>query len=293
MARLLQTIVDGLADGSIYAALALALVLIYRATGVVNFAQGEMATCSTFIAWGLLQAGLPLAAALGLTFVIAFIGGMLVERVVLRPTEGSDALTVVILTVGLYFLFNSADGWIWGFDSHSFPSVFSTSRLSVGGAHLTAQSVGTVGVLVAVAAILYAFFQRTDLGLAMRAAAQGPDSSRLAGVPVDRMLMFGWGVAAVLGAVAGALVAPALFLNVNTMSSVLIYAFAAAALGGLDSPVGALIGGWIIGVAQNLAGTYVGFIGGDLEILVPLAIITVVLLIRPTGLFGSREVVRV
>jgi branched-chain amino acid transport system permease protein len=293
VARFLQTVVDGLADGSIYGALALALVLIYRATGVINFAQGEMATCSTFIAWGLIRAGLPPAAALAATVVVSFLGGLAIERVVVRPVEGSDALTIVILTVGLYFLFNSADGWIWGFDSRSFPSLLSGASLSLAGATLTVQSLGTVAALLAVVALLYLFFQRTDLGLAMRAAAQDRDASRLAGVPVSRMLMLGWGLAATLGAIAGALVAPTLFLNVNTMGSVLIYAFAAAALGGLDSPVGAVIGGWIIGIGQNLAGTYVGFIGGDLEILVPLAIIVVVLLVRPTGLFGAREVVRV
>ena len=292
MERFVQVIVDGLATGSLYGALALAVVLIYRSTGIVNFAQGELAMFSTFIAWGLIQAGLPLAGALLGALVLSFVGGMLIERLVIRPVEGGEVLTLVIVTLGLYILVNSLAGWIWGFGNRAFPSLFGDGSFDLAGVRISVESIGIVAVLIAVVGILFAVFQRTKVGLAMRAVSLNPDSSRLVGISVGRTLMIGWGIAALVGALAGALIAPRLFLDVNFMGGVLIYSFAAATLGGFDSPWGAVLGGWIIGIAENLAGTYVDFIGSDLKILVPLVAILVVLLFRPTGLFGSEEVAR-
>jgi branched-chain amino acid transport system permease protein len=292
MTEFVQLVVDGIADGSIYGAVALSLVLIYRSTGVVNFAQGEMAMFSTFVAWGLLQTGLPLAGALALTLVLSFVGGMIIERVIIRPVEGGEPLVLVIVTLGLLILLNSAAGWIWGFSNRSFPSLFGNDSVDVAGVRVDVESLGVVAVMLTVVGLVFLFTQRTKLGLAMRAVAMNPESSRLSGIPVGRTLMVGWGLAALVGALAGALIAPRLFLDVNFMGGVLIYAFAAATLGGFDSPFGAIVGGWIIGVAETLAGNYVDFIGADLKILVPLAIILVVLLIRPSGLFGSSEVAR-
>jgi branched-chain amino acid transport system permease protein len=292
MERFIQVLVDGIATGSIYGALALALVLIFRSTGVVNFAQGEMAMFSTFIAWGLVEAGVPLGLALLSTLALSFVAGVVIERGVIRHFEGGETLTLVIVTLGLFILLNSLAGWIWGFGNRSFPSLFSDDTATIGGVRLSVESLGIVAVLIGVVGLLFLLFQRTKVGLAMRAAALNPDSSALTGVRVGRMLMLGWGLAAALGALAGVLVAPRLFLDVNLMGGVLIYAFAAAALGGFDSALGAVIGGWVIGVSENLAGTYVDFIGADLKILVPLAIIFVVLLVRPSGLFGGREVAR-
>ena len=292
MERFIQVIVDGLATGSLYGALALAVVLIYRSTGIVNFAQGEMAMFSTFIAWGLLEAGLPLAGALLGTLVLSFAGGMVIERAIIRPVEGGEVLTLVIVTLGLYILINSLAGWIWGFGNRSFPSAFGDGSFDLAGARIAYESIGIVLVLIGVVAILFAVTQRTKVGLAMRAVSLNPDSSRLVGISVGRTLMIGWGIAALVGALAGALIAPRLFLDVNLMGGVLIYSFAAATLGGFDSPLGAVIGGWIIGIAEALAGTYIDFIGSDLKILVPLLTILVVLLFRPTGLFGSAEVAR-
>jgi branched-chain amino acid transport system permease protein len=290
--RFVQVIVDGWATGSLYGALALAVVLIYRSTGIVNFAQGEMAMFSTFGAWALLEAGLPLGLALLGTLAMSFVGGMLIERLIIRPVEGGEVLTVVIVTLGLFILINSAAGWIWGFGNRSFPSVFGDGTVAVAGVSVAVESLGIVAVLIAIVGLLFVVTQRTRLGLAMRAVAMNPDSSRLVGISIGRTLMVGWGIAAAVGAVAGALIAPRLFLDVNFMGSVLIYSFAAATLGGFDSPLGAVIGGWIIGIAENLAGTYVDFIGADLKILVPLVVILVVLLFRPTGLFGSAGVAR-
>ncbi len=292
MERFVQVVIDGWAIGSLYGALALAVVLIYRSTGIVNFAQGEMAMFSTFIAWGLLQAGLPLGLALLGTLALSFVGGMVIERAIIRPVEGGEVLTLVIVTLGLFILVNSAAGWIWGFGNRSFPSVFGDGRFDVAGVAIPVESIGIVAVLIAVVALLFVVFQRTKVGLAMRAVAMNPDSSRLVGISVGRTLMIGWGIAALVGALAGALIAPRLFLDVNFMGGVLIYSFAAATLGGFDSPIGAVLGGWIIGIAENLAGTYIDFIGADLKILVPLVAILVVLLFRPTGMFGSAEVAR-
>jgi branched-chain amino acid transport system permease protein len=290
--RFIQVLVDGIATGSIYAAVALALVLIFRSTGIVNFAQGEMAMFSTFLAWGLYEAGLPIGLAVLTTLVLSFVAGMVIERGLIRHFEGGEVLTLVIVTLGLFILLNSLAGWIWGFGNRSFPSLFSDDTVTLGGVRLGVESLGIVAVLLGVVGLLFLLFQRTKIGLAMRAAALNPDASALVGVRVGSMLMLGWGLAAALGALAGVLVAPRLFLDVNLMGAVLIYAFAAAALGGFDSPLGAVVGGWVIGVSENLAGTYVDFIGADLKILVPLAIIFVVLLVRPSGLFGTREVAR-
>jgi branched-chain amino acid transport system permease protein len=292
MEEFIQTIVDGAATGSLYGALALAVVLIFRTTGIVNFAQGEMAMFSTFIAWGLLRAGLPIGLAVLATLVLSFIGGMVIERVVIRPVEGGEVLTLVILTLGLFILVNSGAGWIWGFENRSFPSIFPDSTLTIGSVDIAVESILLVVLLVAVVGILFLFLQRTRMGLALRAVSANPESSRLSGISVGQTLMIGWGLAAAVGALAGALIAPRLFLDVNFMGSVLIYAFAAATLGGFDSPLGAVIGGWIVGITENLAGNYVGFIGTDLKILVPLAMILGVLLVRPSGLFGSPEVAR-
>jgi branched-chain amino acid transport system permease protein len=292
MERFVQVIVDGWATGSLYAALAIAVVLIYRSTGIVNFAQGEFAMFSTFIAWGLLQAGFSLVLALLATLALSFVGGMLIERVVIRPVEGGEVLTLVIVTLGLYILVNSGAGWIWGFGNRSFPGLFGDGAADVAGVNIPVESIGIVAVLLAVVGVLFVGFRRTKIGLAMRAVAMNPDSSRLVGISVGRTLMIGWGIAALVGALAGALIAPRLFLDVNFMGSVLIYSFAAATLGGFDSPFGAVLGGWIIGIAEGLAGTYVDFIGADLKILVPLLAILLVLLFRPTGMFGSAEVAR-
>ena len=292
MERFVQVVIDGWATGSLYGALAVAVVLIYRSTGIVNFAQGEMAMFSTFIAWGLLEAGLPLGLALLGTLVFSFVAGMIIERVIIRPVEGGEVLTLVIVTLGLFILVNSAAGWIWGFGNRSFPSAFGDDRLDIAGVAIPVESIGIVVVLIALVALLFVVFQRTKVGLAMRAVAMNPDSSRLVGISVGRTLMIGWGIAALVGALAGALIAPRLFLDVNFMGGVLIYSFAAATLGGFDSPIGAVLGGWIIGIAEALAASYIDFIGSDLKILVPLIAILVVLLIRPTGMFGSAEVAR-
>lgn len=293
MSQFLQQVVQGLGSGAIYASLALALVLIYRFTDIVNFAQGELAMFSTYIAWQLTAAGVPFWLALPVTLAVSFLGGVLIERLVIRPFEGGPELTVVIVTVGLFVFVNALAGLIWSFLVKSVPSPFPGGALHLGEVNVSFGTLGTLGVVAAVMGLLFLLFQKTKIGLAMRAVANDPASSRLVGIRVGRVLALGWGLSATVGAISGILVAPVLFLDPNLMGGVLVYAFAAATLGGFDSPAGAVIGGLIVGVAETLAGAYVDVIGSDLKIGVPLAIIVVVLLVRPRGLFGQAVVERV
>ncbi len=293
MQELAQQIVSGLATGSIFASMALALVLIYRSMNVINFAQGEMAMFSTFIAWQLLAFGLPIWAAFLLTIVIAFAGAVLLERTIIRPIERAPQLTIVIVTLGLLIIINGVAGWIWGYQLKSFPSLFPSSPIAVGGVSFSSADIGVIGVSLVALGAMYLFFQRTKLGLAMRAAALYPQESRALGIPVSWMLALGWGLAAVVGAISGIMIAPIVFLDPNMMQGIIVYAFASAVLGGLENPVGAVVGGLILGVALNLLGTYVEAIGNDLRLPVAFAIIVAVLVVRPAGIFGRTVVTRV
>ena len=289
----LQQVLSGLATGGIYASLALALVMIYQATDVVNFAQGEMAMFATYLAWSMLNAGMSYWLAFVATLVIAFVAGVAIQRIIIRPVETAPILTIVIVTLGLLVILNSVAGWIWTYLQKPFPSPFPREPIRLGGIVFGAHDVGEIAVTLVMLALLFAFFRFTPLGLAMRAAAQNPVSSRLAGIRVGWMLALGWGLAAVFGAVAGLMVAPVLTLDPNMMGGIQIYAFAAATLGGFGSPVGAVVGGFIVGITENLVGTYVKFIGTELKLTVALAMIIIVLLVRPSGLFGRAVVRRV
>ena len=293
MAEFWQQVVDGLATGGMYAGLALAIVLIYRSTRVVNFAQGEMATFSTFLAWQLMEWGLSYWPAFVLTLGIAFVGGVGVERVFIRPVERRPELVIVIVTIGLLIALNGLTGWIWGPEVKAFDSPFPNRTIDVAGVTVSIQDIGTFCVCLATVLLVWLFFRFTSVGLAMRAVAVNPDASRLMGVRVGWMLALGWGLAAVLGAVAGMMAAPTVFLDPDMMLVILIYAFAAAVLGGIDSPVGAVVGGLILGVVVNLLGRYVGFVGQQLRLPSALGLLLLVLLIRPQGLFGHVRVRRV
>jgi len=293
--QLFQQIVAGLASGGIYASLALALVLIHRATGIINFAQGEMAMFTTFIAWSLTtEHGWPYWPAFVVTLLVAFVGGIGLHRVVIRPVEGKSVLTVVIVTIGLVLILNGAATWIWGGEVRTFNDTpFPTRTIDIGGVAISLADLGTIAVSIGVVLLLWVFFRFTKVGLALRASAINPNESRLVGVRVSWMLGLGWGLAAVLGAVSGLLAAPTQFVDPNMMQAILIYAFAAAVLGGIDSPAGAVVGGLMLGVGLNLISTYVDFVGTELQLPIALLIILVVLLVRPTGLFGRPEVKRV
>jgi branched-chain amino acid transport system permease protein len=290
MDALLHQILAGLATGGIYASLALALVMIYQATHLVNFAQGEMAMFTTYIAWTLITAGVPYWPAFFITVLFGFVLGVAIERIVIRPVENAPVLAVVVVFIALLVILNSLTGWIYTYTIKSFPSPFPKESL-FGIRYISPHELGAIGVTLVVLIVRYVFFRFTPLGLAMRAAAQNPGSARLVGIRVGWMLALGWGLAAAIGAVAGVMVAPIVYLDPNMMGGILLYAFAAALVGGIDNPWGAVFGGFLVGVLENVLGAFV--IGNELKLSVALVIIVGVLLVRPSGFFGSVHVTRV
>jgi len=292
--QLAQQTVIGLSSGGTWALLALAIVLIYRSTGVVNFAQGELAMLSTFVAWSLVHHGLSYWGAFFLTIALSFLGGVGIERAVIRPVERAPVLTIVIVTLGLVFVIDGIARWGWSSETRSLPNAFSTRPIDIVGVAFSIQDLGNIAVSLGVVVLLGLLFRYTKLGLALRAAAVNPQESRLLGVRVSWMLALGWGLAAAMGAVSGMLTAPALAsFDQNLMQPVLLYALAGAVLGGLESPIGAVVGSLLLGVFVNLVGTYVGWVGNDLRLPVALVIILGVLLVKPSGLFGRTAVRRV
>jgi branched-chain amino acid transport system permease protein len=281
---------SGLALGGIYAIMALALVMIYQATQLVNFAQGEMAMFATYFAWFMIDQGSPYWLAFVATVALSFAGGMAIERIVVRPFAKAPVLASVIVFIGLSFIFNALAGWLYGYSIQSFDSPF-PGRPWFGNVYMSAHESGSVLVTFVVLALVYSFFRFTPLGLAMRAASQNPVSSRLVGIRVGWMLAIGWGLAAAIGAVAGMMAAPIVYLDPNMMGGILLYAFAGAVLGGIDNPWGAVFGGFVVGVLENLVGAYL--VGAEVKLSVALVIIIGVLVLRPSGLFGRRIVARV
>ena len=286
-------LINGISAGSIYAALALALVLIFRSTGILNFAQGEMAMFSAFISWQLADMGLPMWLAILASMAISFVGGAVIERTIIRPIGTDNLLGVVIVTIGLFIFLNALAGWMYGTDGRNFDSPFPNESWSIGGVNITADDIGNLVVLGVVVALMFLLFQKTKFGLGMRAVASNLDSASLVGIRPGRMLMAGWGLAAALGALAGSLTAAdRTFIELNLMQGVLIFAFAAATLGGFDSPLGAVVGGLIVGVVQALSLQYISFFDG-LETAPAFLLILGVLLVKPNGLFGRKTVERV
>jgi branched-chain amino acid transport system permease protein len=290
METFMHQVLSGLATGGIYASIALALVMIYQATNLVNFAQGEMAMFATYLAWAMIDAGVPYWIAFGLTVGIAFLGGLFIQRVILKPLEHAPVLALVVCFIALLSIFNAIAGMIWSYTIKQFPSPF-PGRDVFGNGLVSVQQLGVVGVTLIMLGLLTVFFRFTSLGLAMRAAAQNPASARLMGVRVSWMLALGWGLAAGIGSIAGMLVAPIVFLDPNMMSGILVYGFAGALVGGIGNPLGAVAGGFIVGVLENLVGSYV--IGNELKLSFALVMVIGVLLLKPAGLFGRVIVKRV
>jgi branched-chain amino acid transport system permease protein len=293
MGTFIQLVIDGLSTGSIYAALALAIVLVNQATGLINFAQGGMAVLSAYIAWQFTEWNVPLILSILIAIALSFVFGAIIERFLIRKFEGGDPDTAVVVTIGLLTLITGIVAWIWSYNNKLFPSLFPLGTINIAGAVISIRSLGTIFVIVAIMVLLQLLFLGTKLGLALRAVAINPQSAAFSGMPVGRLLMVGWGLAAGLGAVAGALVAPQLTLTPGMMDGALVYALAAVIIGGLTSPIGVAVAAWMIGVLENLAAVYVPFIGHDLKIAVPFILIFVVLILRPQGLFGRKAVVRV
>jgi branched-chain amino acid transport system permease protein len=289
--QFIQQVVSGIASGSVFAILALALVMIYRSTAVLNFGQGEMALFSTFIAWSFLTT-MDFWLAFFLALVVAAVMGAALERFVLRPVEEAAVLNAVIVTLGLFTVFSSLSLTVWGSLPKGFGpySVFKGPAVDLGPASIGRSYIGILVAAVIVTVLLFLLFQHTKVGLAMRAVSQNRLASRLVGIRVGQILSIGWGLASALGAVAGVLVAQVSGLGLDLMFNVLLFAFAAAVLGGLDSPVGAIVGGLAIGVTKNMASTY---IDPGVDVTVAFLVIVVVLMIRPTGIFGRQVLKRV
>jgi branched-chain amino acid transport system permease protein len=292
MTKFIDLTLSGISIGAIYSAVALSLVLIWRATRIVNFAQGAMLMITTFIASAVISS----SGSYWFGFVVALCSGLvlgaIVERVLIRRVEGAPPLNAVIVTLGLYTLLVAIAGMIWGNTPRSYPAAFSLQGYKVGGTRLlfTPNDTFIVLIVIAVALGLAVLFRTTTLGLQMRAAAFKPEIARLLGVRVGRMFTVGWAFAAVAGSLAGVLVAPSVFLGPNSFDPILIGGFVAAVLGGLDSPPGAVIGGLALGLALSYVS---GYEGSSLVPLAALLILVLVLMVRPTGLFSATKERRV
>ena len=285
-------VLAGIATGAIYACMALAVVMIYQAIDHLNFAQGEMAMFSTFIAWQLMQWGIPYWGAFVLTLALSFAGGVIIERALFKPLANAPILTHVAGFIALFAIINSVAGLIWDFTIKQFPTPFGSSPF-MGSQLISTHQAGMIGVTLILLVLLFGFFRYTRVGLAMRAAAAQPESARLVGINTSWMVALGWGMAAAIGSIAGMLIAPVVFLEPNMMGGVLLYGFAAAVVGGLTSPLGAVVGGFLVGVFENLVGTYIPGVGNELKLPIALALIIVVLVVKPAGLFGRPIVKRV
>ncbi len=251
-----------------------------------------MAMFATFIAYTLVNRGMSFWIAFPVTMVLAFGAGILIQRVVIKPVERAPVLTLVIITLGLATLVNGVAGFIWGYVPRSFSSPFSPDSVDLGGVFVSYRDLGVIAVSGLVLLGIYLLLQHTTVGLTLRAAARHPEVSRLLGVQVSWMLALGWGLASAVGAVSGMMVAPILLLEPNMMQTIIIYAFAAAVLGGIESPLGAVVGGLTVGVTINLAGAYIPN-AGDLQLAIGLGIIILVLILKPNGLFGRAATRRV
>ena len=288
----INQVLAGIATGAIYACMALAIVMIFQAIDHLNFAQGEMAMFSTFIAWQLMQWGVPYWWAFLLTLIISFVAGIVIERVLFKPLAKAPVLTNVAGFIALFAIVNSVAGLIWDFTIKQFPTPFGSSPF-LGSQLISTHQAGMIGVTLGLLVALFLFFRFTRIGLAMRAAAAMPESARLVGINTSWMVALGWGMASAIGAIAGILIAPVVFLEPNMMLGVLLYGFAAAVLGGLTSPLGAVLGGFLVGVFENLVGTYIPGVGNELKLPIALALIVIVLVVKPTGLMGRTVVKRV
>ena len=296
MSLFLERFVNGLADGSIYALLALALVVVFRSTGQLNFAQGEIGTMGAFFVSTLTLSGLPVWLSIGCAMVLGFLVSAGVERIVVRPIEHRNPGAVIVALIGVFLAVNQLVAMIWGVDARGLPSVFPDDAddfVTILGAPIRIARLGVIGVLIVLLFLLWLMFNKTKIGLGMRAVANNQESSNLVGIRVGSVLVIGWGLAGAIGVLAAAMLAPSAGLTGTLMLGPFLLASVAAVLGGLDSPVGAVVGGLVIGLTEAFIVGYVDFLGADMLFPVMLVILLGVLLLRPSGLFGTERVERV
>lgn len=303
MQLFLQRVFDGLNNGAAYAVVAIALVLIFKATTLINFAQANMAMFGTYLTWMFAtQQGIPIWVAIFISMIITAAAGAMIERVLIRPFDPTDHLPVVLITLGLSLILEAVAGWKWGLEFHRFPSPFPSAPddfVSIGGARLRFETIGTIVTMFLMLGVLFLILSKTKVGLAFRAVSSNTESSRLVGVRVGPTLMFGWALAAAFGTLGGTLVARQTNLEPAFMAKLVIFAFAAAALGGLDSIGGAVIGAFIVAMIQSLLVGYAQSIPGldwlksNYALVIAFVVILVVLLFKPSGLYGTRRIERV
>jgi branched-chain amino acid transport system permease protein len=288
MVEFVDLTLGGLSAGAVYAAVALALVLIWRATRIVNFAQGGMLMITTFLAFTVVSDGGSYWLALAVAILAGLVFGAVVERIVIRPIENKPQINAVVVTFGLLVLLQGVAGMIFGGTPRSYPPAFGIRGFSVAGRRLlfTPNDLWVVLVVLAVMLVLAIVFRRTALGLRMRSAAFAPEVARLLGVRVGRMFTIGWALAAAVGALAGVLIAPDTFVSPNAFDATLVFGFTAAVIGGLDSPPGAVVGGLSLGIVLSWVS---GYLGSDIVDLGALVVLVLVLMIRPSGLFGTNQ----
>ncbi len=287
---MMQMIVSGIALGAIYGLVALGIVLVFKATGVLNFAHGEAVMISAFVAFALLKLKVPYWLVIILTLMFAAAFGYLIERLIIRRFVGKPLLVSGIATLGLFLLFGDLAVWIWGKDPYEFPGLFSQKPINLGGVAISAADIGIVSVASALAAALFAFFRFTRLGIAMQACMENPVAAQLMGIPTRRIYSLAWMMSHMIGAIAGLLIAPVAFLHFTMMQHVLHFAFAAAVLGGIFSLPGSMLGGVIIGVSSNLTGAYISSAWKEI---VPFIVMLAILILRPHGLLALRPVKKV
>lgn len=288
MDRFLQYFFLGLSNGAIYASLALALVILIQTMRSPNLAQGEMATFTTFIAWYLMEKGIPYWGAVSLTLIFAFAFGAFLHRVFYRRVEQGAPLSQLIVLIGLFLAINGLSGWLFGYDTQAFPQPFKSGAAFENFKYITTNQLFSLIVILSFIAILTAFYRYTKIGLALRALSQNPDASKLIGINVSLLLMLNWGVSAIMGAIAGIMVAPAIFLDSSMMTGVLIYAFAGCILGGLFSPLGAVLGSFLIAMINAMLFDYLGFFDRNIQLAITFLIIVIILLVRPQGLLTKK-----
>ncbi|SVC58840.1 uncharacterized protein METZ01_LOCUS311694 [marine metagenome] len=289
MEELIQQVLGGIATGAIYACIALAVVMIYQAIDHFNFAQGEMAMFSAFLTWQMIDWGANYWVAFFVCIVISFIGGIAIERIVFAPLHNAPVFTHIVVFIALFQIFNAGAGFIWEFTIKEFPSPF-PEKLPFDTVLIGPHELGMTLITLIMLGLIFMFFRFTPIGLAMRAAAASPESARLVGISVGWMVALGWGLAAAIGAVGGMMIAPVVYLEPNMMLGILLYGFAGAVVGGLTSPGGAVVGGFLMGVIEPLAGMA---IGSELKLTVALVVIVIILIFKPSGLFGRVVVQRV
>ncbi len=285
-----QMILSGIALGAIYGLIALGIVMVYKATGILNFAHGESAMLCAFVAFTLLNLGLPYALVVPLTLAFGALLGLAIEALVIRHFIGKPLLASAITTLGMFLLFGDAAIWIWGKDPHDFPSPFPTQPMNLGGIFVSGVDIGILAVCATLALALFAFFRFTRTGIAMQACMESPVAARLMGIPVRRIYALSWALSHMIAALAGLLIAPVTFLHFSMMQHPLHFAFAAAVLGGIGSMPGALLGGVVIGITSNLTGAYLSSQWKDI---VPFIVMLAILLLRPHGLLARHVVKKV